>query len=242
MGYYETLGVAKSASSDDIRKAYRKLAMKYHPDRNKGSEESAAKKFKEITLAFETLNDPVKRSSYDQGYDVNNPRNHNKPPPNWKPPKPEPPPPPPPPKTDEIDLSAIRVDVIPMKGRGSDIRMNVKLTQQEMKSGCKKTIMSKRHRMCRRCAADGKVMTTCPVCASHKHFVGHCRKCQGYGAIEEICGVCKGKGVENNWEAVEMNAIFPPCHVGYVLTIVGDGETGLSGQFPGNIRLVVQSA
>lgn len=242
MGYYETLGVQKNADPETIRKAYRKLAMKHHPDRNKGKEEEAAKTFKEITSAFEILSDPLKRSDYDRGINVGGPtyRPHG-PPPGWTPPKP-PPPPPPPPKSEEVELSKIQVDVVPVKGRGSDIRMNVTLTSQEMKSGCRKTVTAKRHRMCRRCAADGKVMRTCPACASHKHFVGHCRKCEGYGAIEETCGICKGKGVESNWELVEMNAVFPPCHVGYVLTIVGCGETGLSGQFPGNVRLVVQSA
>lgn len=68
--YYETLGVAKTASADDIKKAYRKLALKYHPDRNQGNKE-AEEKFKEISIAYETLSNPDKRRQYDQfGHDA----------------------------------------------------------------------------------------------------------------------------------------------------------------------------
>jgi molecular chaperone DnaJ len=68
--YYETLGVAKGASADDIKKAYRKLALKYHPDRNQGNKE-AEEKFKEISIAYETLSNPEKRQQYDQfGHDA----------------------------------------------------------------------------------------------------------------------------------------------------------------------------
>src|SRR5918998_3275362 len=63
--YYAILGVAKTASDDDIKKAYRKLAMQYHPDRNNGSRE-AEEKFKEITEAYDVLRDPNKRSAYDR--------------------------------------------------------------------------------------------------------------------------------------------------------------------------------
>ena len=63
--YYEILGVQRNSSDDDIKKAYRKLAMKYHPDRNKG-DKSAEAKFKEINEAYETLKDPQKKAAYDQ--------------------------------------------------------------------------------------------------------------------------------------------------------------------------------
>ncbi len=64
--YYETLGVARSASDADIKKAYRKLAMKYHPDRNPGKEKQATERFKEINEAYSVLGDPEKRKQYDQ--------------------------------------------------------------------------------------------------------------------------------------------------------------------------------
>ena len=63
--YYETLGVSKGATSDEIKKAYRKLALKYHPDKNKGSKE-AEEKFKEVAEAYEALHDPQKRDIYDR--------------------------------------------------------------------------------------------------------------------------------------------------------------------------------
>ena len=68
--FYEILGVSKKASDDEIKKSYRKLAMKYHPDRNKSNKE-AERKFKEITAAYEALKDPQKRAAYDQyGHDA----------------------------------------------------------------------------------------------------------------------------------------------------------------------------
>ena len=70
MDYYEQLGVAKDASADDIKKAYRKLAVKYHPDKNPGNKE-AEEKFKEISAAYEVLSNPEKRARYDQfGHDA----------------------------------------------------------------------------------------------------------------------------------------------------------------------------
>ena len=63
--YYEVLGTEKGASADDIKRAYRRMAMKYHPDRNKGSDAAAAR-FKEISEAYAVLNDPEKRKKYDQ--------------------------------------------------------------------------------------------------------------------------------------------------------------------------------
>ena len=234
MGHYETLGIRKDSDANAIRKAYRNLAMKYHPDKNIGNEASAAKKFKEISAAFEVLSDSLKRSDYDRKI---NSRSH----PGWTPPKPEPPPPPKD-KTDTLDLSKIHVDVLPVKGRGNDILMDVFLDANEMRAGCRKVVTIKRHRMCRRCVADGNVMVRCPKCAANQHFAGHCMRCEGYGAIEETCGNCKGKGIESNWESHEFMATFPVCNAGHIVTIIGEGESGLGGQLPGNVRLVVKIA
>ena len=63
--FYEILGVSKNANNDEIKKSYRKLAMKYHPDRNKG-DKAAEKKFKEVSAAYDILKDPKKKSTYDQ--------------------------------------------------------------------------------------------------------------------------------------------------------------------------------
>ena len=70
--YYQILGLARNATADQIKKAYRKLAMQYHPDRNPGKEEWANEKFKEINEAFGALGDPEKRKQYDQFGTVGN--------------------------------------------------------------------------------------------------------------------------------------------------------------------------
>jgi curved DNA-binding protein CbpA len=96
MDYYGTLGIAKGASPEEINKAFRGLALKYHPDHNLGNEKEASKEFKKINEAFEVLNNPEKKAQYDrQGYVGR------KPPPSRYRPKPRPKPPPPPPKKKE---------------------------------------------------------------------------------------------------------------------------------------------
>ena len=234
MGHYETLGVPHDANSDAISKAYRKLALKHHPDRNLNDQKASAEKFKKVSLAFEVLSDKRKRADYDLGaYPTGKPH------PGWTPKKPKPPPPPPPEEDAKVNINDIKCEFIEIKGRGRDVVMKIKLTAMEMRGGCRKVVHIKRRRLCDRCVGDGKVMVACPACGAHKHSVGHCRRCDGYGAIEETCGTCNGQGVAR-YEVHTVSVKISPCNVGHVVTVLGEGEHGKAMEAPGNLRLIIE--
>ena len=236
MGYYETLGVLHTADINTITKAYRKLAMKYHPDRNIGNEAESSKKFKEIQVAFDALSDAKKRADYDLGSPTSG---SNRPPTGWKPPPPKPPPPPPEEKS-KVNINDIHCEFVEMKGRGRDVVTRIKLTAIEMRQGCRKDVAIKRRKLCTRCIGDGKVMVACPACGAHKHSVGHCQRCGGYGAIENTCATCKGQGIEPNYEIHTVSVKISPCNIGHIISVIGEGEMGKATQLPGNLRLIVE--
>jgi molecular chaperone DnaJ len=218
--YYEILGVDRSAAEDDIKKAYRKLALQYHPDRNPGNKE-AEEKFKEATEAYEILKDPDKRGKYDQfghagvgagagtgfqGFDFGN-----------------------------FDLGdALRTFMRDFGGfgfedfdifgerrasrsrrgpvKGEDLQIKLKLSLEEIAAGVEKTIKLKRQVRCLTCngtgAERGTSKRTCPTCngtgevrkVSRSIFgqsivVTTCNLCGGSGEIiEKACSACGGEG------------------------------------------------
>ncbi|MDQ6718973.1 MAG: molecular chaperone DnaJ [Gemmatimonadota bacterium] len=212
--YYATLGVPRTAADDDIKKAYRKLAMTYHPDRNNGSLE-AEEKFKSITEAYDVLRDPNKRATYDR-YGEAGLRGgaggfHH------------------------VDLSeALSIFMRDLGGlgglgsfgdlfgaagargsgpkTGSDIRITLHLTLAEVESGVEKTVSLKLLRECDRCSGEGaepgtssSVCTTCvgtgEVRRAQRSFFGQmisvapCPVCAGEGRIiTSPCRQCKGEG------------------------------------------------
>ncbi|MFL6673875.1 MAG: molecular chaperone DnaJ [Massilia sp.] len=188
--FYEILGVAKSASEEDIKKAYRKLAMKYHPDRNPDNKE-AEEKFKEVKEAYEMLTNPEKREAYDRyghaGVDPN------------------------------MGAGAggfgaggfgdafgdIFGDIFgggrarssgPQVYRGADLRYNLEITLEQAANGFDTTIRVPSWDKCDTCHGSGAKPGTAPVTCSTCHGHGQVRMQQGFFSIQQTCPKCHGSG------------------------------------------------
>ncbi len=191
--YYSTLGLKRGADKGEIKKAYRKLAMKYHPDKNPGDKE-AEKKFKAISEAYYILKDDDKRAAYDRfgkaafeggagggghsggmgGFDFN--------------------------ASSFADIfedffGGGRRGQRSSSTRGADLRYNMELSLEEAHKGLQKTIQYSAHTACDVCngggSADGSQTSTCHTC----NGAGRVRMQQGFFTVETTCGTCNGSGV-----------------------------------------------
>ena len=260
--YYEVLGVSKTATDAEIKKAYRKLAMKYHPDYNPGDKD-AEEKFKEVNEANEVLSDPKKRQLYDQygfagvdpAYAAQNGGG---------------------PGTggfggfggDGVDLGDIFGDIFgggfggsssarrnaPVAG--SDLRYNLTITFEEAAFGTKKEILVPREENCAACggtgAKKGTSPVTCSVCGGSGQVrsqqntmfgsfstVRPCDACGGTGKIiKEPCPECKGRGRVNKSKRIVVN-IPAGIDNGQILTMRGEGEAGLRGGPAGDLYISI---
>jgi len=259
--YYEVLGVDKKASEDEIKKAYRKIAIKYHPDRNPGSKE-AEEKFKEAAEAYDVLHDPQKRQQYDQfGFDAG--------------------------KMGGFgggfggdfsmdDIFSMFGDVFGGRGgfggfggfggsqrqgtrihRGSDLRLKVKLTLQEIATGTTKKFKVRKDITCPVCHGSGAEgnsgSDTCPTCHGQGYVIrtsqslfgmmqsqSVCPTCHGEGKIiKNKCKHCNGEGVVKGEEVVEINI---PAGVagGMVVNVPGKGNAGKHNGVNGDIQVLVE--
>ena len=259
--YYEVLEVSKSASVDEIKKAYRKLAIKYHPDRNPGDAEAEAK-FKEAAEAYDVLHDPQKRQQYDQfGFDVpgggfggGNPFGGAG-------------------GFSMDDIFSMFGDVFGGHGggfggfggggqqapkyRGSDLRLKVRLSLQEVATGVTKKFKVRKDVTCEHChgtgAEGGSGTETCPNChgsgveiRTQQSMFGMiqtqtaCHVCGGEGTIiKNKCTHCQGEGVVKGEEVVEINI---PAGVaeGMVVNVPGKGNAGKHNGMTGNIQVYIE--
>ena len=255
--FYEVLGVARGASDDEIKKAYRKLAMTYHPDRNGGSKD-AEEKFKELTEAYDVLRDPQKRAAYDR-YGEAGLRGgggggfHH------------------------VDLSeALGIFMRDFGGfagleelfgnrgggsvrTGSDVKVTVPLTLAEVATGIEKKIVLKLLDSCERCegsgAEPGSKSQACPSCGgvgevrrAQRSFFGQfvtvapCPTCKGEGrVIQSPCKKCRGEGRLRGDHEI---AVQIPAGVatGQYMTLRGVGNAGVRGGSRGDVHVVFEVA
>ncbi len=255
--YYDVLGVSKSASDEEIKKAYRTLAKKYHPDLNQGSAD-AAEKLKEVNEAYEVLSDKTKRSNYDNYGDPNGMSGFGG-------------------NGGGFSSSSFGgfEDIFSnifggfgggfgggrnrrsMAQEGADIEVKVNLTFEEAAFGVKKNINLNRNETCDACHGTGAKPGTNPVTCSRcggSGFVQQaqstpfgrmmtqttCPECHGKGTIiKEKCSACQGVGVVRKNRNIEVN-IPGGIDNGQVIILRGQGEAGINGGSAGDMHLVIK--
>ena len=243
--YYETLGVARGASQDDLKKAFRKAAMKYHPDRNPG-DEAAEQKFKEVNRAYEILKDDQKREAYDRYGEAafeNGGGGH-------------------PGGAGGFGFSGGFADIFDemfgaMGGqrgganrRGSDLRYNLEISLEEAFHGKSADIRVPTSVTCETCsgsgAEGGAQPVTCPTCRgagkmrSQQGFFTVERTCPGcHGAgrvIDKPCPPCNGTGRTHKEKTLAVK-IPPGVEEGTRIRLSGEGEAGMNGTQPGDLYI-----
>jgi molecular chaperone DnaJ len=258
--YYEILGVARDVDADEIKKAYRKLAVKYHPDKNPG-DHTAEDRFKELGEAYEALSDPQKRAAYDQyGHAAFDARQrasrgfgaggfH-----------------------DPFDIfkevfgggSANIFESIFGGGgggersgpqRGDDLRYDLEITLEEAAAGCEKEISVAKLDRCDTCggagAEKGSAAKACPTCGGRGQVMMSrgifsiaqtCPHCKGHGRIlEKPCKSCHGEGRQERSSKIKLK-IPPGVDSGTRLRSTGNGEAGFRGGAQGDLYVILHVA
>jgi molecular chaperone DnaJ len=243
--YYEVLGVKRGASDQEIKSAYRKLALKYHPDRNPGDKQ-AEERFKEAAEAYSVLGDPEKRQRYDAfghagvaggpaGFDP----------------------------TIFADFSDILGDFFGFgdlfgrrragRRRGADLRYDLELTFEEAAFGTETHIQIPKAETCRTCGGSGSAPGTQPETCPNCRGTGQQTFQQGFFTVARTCGRCRGAGRIITQECRDCRGqgqvpverklqikIPPGVDTGSQLRIQGEGEPGSPGAPPGDLYVVVR--
>jgi molecular chaperone DnaJ len=247
--YYEILGVKRDASPDDLKKAFRHLARKYHPDLNKGSKE-AEEKFKGINEAYQVLSDPQKKAQYDQvGHAEFRPGDSA----SYKPPS-----------YDDLFRDFGLGDIFDAFSEGSrktrrragaDLRYDLEISLADAFNGTKNTVAVPHQSECPACHGTGAQpgsMRDCPTCRgtgeirSSRNVGGRsmtniavCPNCGGSGRIiDKPCMTCQGRGLLQKTRRIEIT-IPRGVEDGQFLRIAGEGEPGENHGPPGDLYAVV---
>ncbi|MFV0484504.1 MAG: molecular chaperone DnaJ [Bacteroidales bacterium] len=252
--YYEVLGVNKGASADELKKAYRKLAIKYHPDKNPGDKE-AENKFKEAAEAYDVLSSPEKKQRYDQfghagmggqagggfgGFSGGS--------------------------MDMDDIFNMFGDLFggrrsggargARQSQGSDLRVRVKVTLKDVLNGVEKKLKIRKKVKCSSCAGTGakdSKVTTCSTCNGHGQVervtqtilgamrtASICPSCGGDGrAIVDKCTSCHGEGIVQAEEIVTVN-IPSGVAEGMQMSMTGKGNAGRRNGIPGDLIVAIE--
>ena len=253
--YYEVLGVARDATADQIKSAYRKAAMQYHPDRNPGKKDEAEHKFRESTEAYSVLSDAQKRETYDRlghaglgnrGFDPNSGFN----------------------ATIFEEFSDIFGDIFGFEDvfgggrrrgrgqrgqRGADLRYDMSLSFEDAATGVNTKIHVSRMESCESCkgtgAKPGSGLSACTTCGGRGQMsysqgffsiTRTCPACQGAGqVIREACAECRGQGRIQRERSLEVGV---PAGVdsGTRLRIAGQGEPGTNGGGAGDLYIFLE--
>ena len=252
--YYEVLGVIKSASADEIKKAYRKLALKYHPDRNK-NDKTAEAKFKEASEAYHVLSDKERKTNYDQfghaAFEGTSGRGG----------------------FSNFDFSNIFSDIFGSEGfdpfddifggsrgrrrrsadfRGADLRYNLSISLEDAYNGKKQEINFSSSDKCGKCSGSGAEPGSKPVSCSTSGGQGQVRSSQGFFTIQQTCPECAGSGEQISSPCKECQGIGKkqsrkkiftniPKGVddGTRIRLSGKGEAGIKGGGNGDLYIFV---
>jgi molecular chaperone DnaJ len=243
--FYEILGVSRSANAEELKRAYRKLAMQHHPDRNPG-DKNAEQKFKDLNEAYDVLKDEQKRAAYDRYGHAAFEQGRG---------------------PGDFGFSGGFADIFDemfgefMGGRrggqagptrGNDLRYNLEITLEESFRGKQTTIRVPTLVTCDSCkgsgAEAGSTPITCPACRGRGRIRAQqgfftiertCPSCQGAGrVIEKPCKACGGQGRVRREKTLSVN-IPPGVEDGTRIRLAGEGEVGVRGSSPGDLYIFV---
>ncbi|GGN03595.1 chaperone protein DnaJ 1 [Thermus composti] len=228
--YYAILGVDRNATQEEIKRAYRRLALKYHPDKNPGDKE-AEERFKEINEAYAVLSDPKKRAQYDQGILAA-------------------------PEFQAEDLFDLFAQVFGFRSpraapRGEDLEAEVEVELQDLLHGAEKEVVYARLVPCEACGGEGGKRVVCPTChgqgvveSYRQGFFGTfltrsaCPHCKGQGSLlAEACPTCRGRGRVARETRLSVR-IPPGVDEGQVLRVPGYGNLAPGG--PGDLYVRIR--